>query len=106
MARTKAPRKSFDADPKPQDWLDREMRALPDLDEGLDFDLPGIGFDNLDGLDELLGIGDDLPDFPFDLPDYGERGGKASHETDTQTDTKTHGTSKKSRRKQAKQEVR
>ena len=54
------------------DWLVDELKALPDLDEGFDIDLPGFDFD-LAGLDEVIGIGNDLPglDLGFDLGSLG-----------------------------------
>jgi hypothetical protein len=50
------------------DWLDAELKALPDLDIGFDLDLPGLDFDPAE-LDALLGLGDELPDLGlgFDL---------------------------------------
>ena len=53
------------------DWLDAELKALPDLDEGLDLDLPGLDID-FSELDDALGLGGDLPglDFGLDLRSF------------------------------------
>jgi len=87
---------SLRLDPQLESWLDAELATLPDLGEGFD-DLPDLDFNNLDGLDELLGLGN-FPDPLLVLPEPGTDDG----ETGARTDTATPKTSNKNRQRQKK----
>lgn len=53
------------------DWLDAELKALPDLDEGLDFDLPDLDLDFTE-LDKLLKF-DEVQGLSLNLSDPAEQ---------------------------------